>query len=74
MRSRMGHQLIKDGAGADSKFDYMEVEAALFSNRSYFGEVVLPGVLAQCSPDENGRQIIEIGQDWTSTLFQLAKH
>ena len=60
MRSRMGHQLIKDSAGADGKFDNMEVEAALFSNRSYFGEVVLPGVLAQCSPDENGRQIIEI--------------
>lgn len=63
LRSRMGHKMLRDSAGEDAKFNAAEVEAALMSNRSYFAEMVVPAVLAQCQPDENGRQVIQIADN-----------
>ncbi|XOV78956.1 MAG: penicillin acylase family protein [Aestuariibacter sp.] len=48
LRSRMGHKLLNDSRGDDNLFSAEEVEAALFSNRSYFAEMLLEDVLLQC--------------------------
>jgi len=48
LRSRMGLTLLGDSAGDDDKFSPEEVEAALFSNRAYLAESVLPDLLTQC--------------------------
>lgn len=62
MRSRMGHQLLRDSAGEDGLFSAVEVEAALLSNRAYFAEMVLPGTLAQCAAGEDGTQMIVVAE------------
>ena len=54
MRSRMGHRLLKDSAGEDGLFNAAEVEAALFSNRAFFAELVFDELLSMCVADENG--------------------
>lgn len=48
LRSRHGHFLIANGAGADGKFSAAEVEAGLLSNTSYLGLEVLNPLLEQC--------------------------
>ena len=48
MRTRMGLKLIQDSRGEDDKFSPEEVEAALFSNRSYLAESVLADLIMQC--------------------------
>lgn len=48
LRSRMAHKLLADAAGSDGLFTSEEVEAALFSNRSYLGEAVLSDLLMLC--------------------------
>lgn len=65
MRSRMGQKLLKDSSGEDGRFNATEVENALFSNRSYFAELVLDNLLANCEPDENGQHNVEIANGET---------
>lgn len=48
LRSRLGHKLLADSAGADQLFSPAEVEQALMSNRSYLSEDVLNGLLSAC--------------------------
>ncbi|NPU93574.1 MAG: acylase [Gammaproteobacteria bacterium] len=48
LRSRMGQKMLQDAAGNDGKFSAAEVEAALFSQRSYLAENVLEELLVQC--------------------------
>ncbi|MDH5232238.1 MAG: penicillin acylase family protein [Gammaproteobacteria bacterium] len=47
-RTRMGLTLIHESAGDDNKFNAMEVEDALFSNRTYLAELVLDQLVQQC--------------------------
>lgn len=58
LRSRMGHKLLSDSRGADGLFSADEVEAALFSNRSYLAEMVLESVLAQCDAQGDASVVV----------------
>lgn len=49
LRSRMGHTLLSDAAGADHLFSVAEVEQALLGNRSYLSEAVLNDLLTICN-------------------------
>ncbi|WP_298443562.1 acylase [uncultured Ferrimonas sp.] len=66
LRTRMALQLLADSAGDDGLFEPAEVEAALFSNRAYLAELVLPQLLAQC--DAQGATPVDIGN---GTLVDL---
>ncbi|HVL01297.1 MAG TPA: penicillin acylase family protein, partial [Dongiaceae bacterium] len=48
LRSRMGQKMLRDAAGDDGKFSAAELEAALFSQRSYLAEAVLDDLLPLC--------------------------
>ncbi|PHI36193.1 hypothetical protein CBQ28_15475 [Pseudoalteromonas sp. GCY] len=48
LRTRMSLTMLQDSRGDDNKFSGQEVEDALFSNRIYFGETVVPQVIMQC--------------------------
>lgn len=65
LRSRMGQKLIKDSSGEDGKFSAAEVESALFSNRSYFAELILGQVLESCEADDNGQMNVQIANGET---------
>ncbi|QIZ77805.1 penicillin acylase family protein [Ferrimonas lipolytica] len=59
LRTRLGLTLLTDSSGDDGLFDPAEVEAALFSNRAYLGELVLPELLTQC--EAQGSTGVDIG-------------
>lgn len=48
LRSRLAHVFLKEAAGSDNKFSPIEVEEALFNNRSYLAEAILPELLQIC--------------------------
>ena len=53
LRSRMGHTLLSDAAGADNLFSLVEVEQALVGNRSFLSEAVLNELLTICAAQGN---------------------
>ncbi|WP_028117199.1 acylase [Ferrimonas senticii] len=58
LRTRMGLTLLDElAASEDGKIDAAEVEAAMFSNRAYLAELVLPQLLAQC--EAQGETLVE---------------
>ncbi|TNH44383.1 acylase [Photorhabdus luminescens] len=52
-RTRMGLQLIQDAASDNKRFSLMELERALFSERSYLAELILKDVVALCDKTQN---------------------
>jgi acyl-homoserine-lactone acylase len=79
LRSRMAHKLLANASGSDGKFNMMEVEEALLSNRNYLSEAILPELLSICQAnreddiDVSGRTI-NLGEGcdaltaWDSTM------
>jgi len=79
LRSRMAHKLLANASGADGKFNMMEVEEALLSNRNYLSEAILAELLSICQAnreddiDINGR-MVNLGEGcdaltaWDSTM------
>lgn len=63
LRSRMAHKLLNQASGSDGKFNMMEVEEALFNNRSYLSEDIFTEILSICQSnrevdfDVNGRTV-----------------
>jgi acyl-homoserine-lactone acylase len=63
LRSRMAHKLLANASGSDGKFNMVEVEEALLSNRHYLSDAILPELLSICQAnrendvDVSGRKI-----------------
>jgi acyl-homoserine-lactone acylase len=62
LRSRMGQRLLLEAAGEDQRFSLEELEQALLSNRSYFGEMVLDDLLELCR-SQGETSIVSEGKD-----------
>lgn len=58
LRTRLSLKMLSDSAGEDNRFSRAEVEQALFSNRSYLAELILPELLQQCAAQ--GEEPVEL--------------
>jgi acyl-homoserine-lactone acylase len=59
LRSRMAHKLLAESAGSDGKFNMTEVEEALFSNRNYLSEAILPELLSICQANREDDVLVD---------------
>lgn len=61
LRTRLSLKMLSDSAGANEKFSVDELESALFNNRSYLAELVLPDLIQQCQNQANTPVVLQGG-------------
>ncbi|MGC1508659.1 penicillin acylase family protein [Ketobacter sp.] len=71
LRSRLSQQMLRDSAGDDGLFNAEEVEAALWSARSYLAEEILQDLVSLCSAQGDTPVTVEIVEDENTTQTEV---